>query len=150
MMRDTAVPGRTNHVFGGATIPMIAILVVGVSVAVAHGGDSYIDRMQAAAGRVWYDKYCTPCHGSGGGPGSAMYRGTDRQVDLTRYVARHNGQFPAHEWMAVVEQVDLQLPHHAVWEDIRGAQVGTSAQAAAGRGVVALIAEYILSVQTKD
>jgi hypothetical protein len=149
-MRDIPLRGRTSQAFGGAAIPVIAILVVGVSVAVARGGDRYIDQMQAAAGRVWYDKYCTPCHGPGGGPGSAMYRGTERKVDLRRYVARHSGQFPAHEWIAVVEQVDLQLPHHAVWEDIRGAQVGTSAQAAAGRGVVALIAEYILSVQTKE
>ena len=149
-MHDTPVRRRTSQVFRSAAIPVIAILVVGVSVAVARGGDRDIDQMQATAGHVWYDKYCTPCHGPGGGPGSAIYRGTERKVDLRRYVARHSGQFPAHEWIAVVEQVDLQLPHHAVWEDIRGAQVGTSAQAAAARGVVALIAEYILSVQTKE
>jgi hypothetical protein len=37
-----------------------------------------------------------------------------------------------------------------VWEQIRREQqLGTSAQAAAARGIVVLIAEYIRSVQTK-
>lgn len=70
-------------------------------------------------------------------------------VDLRRYVARHNGVFPAYEWIAVVEHFDLESPHAGVWEQIRTAQAGTTGQGAAARGVVALIADYIISVQTK-
>ncbi|HXJ33842.1 MAG TPA: hypothetical protein VMS22_07340 [Candidatus Eisenbacteria bacterium] len=133
----------------------IGILIAGLPVASAkNAAENAIDQAHVAAGRVWYDKYCTPCHGPGGGPGSAVYRRTDGKVDLRRYVARNNGLFPAHEWIAVVEHVDLTSPHAEVWEQIRHAQAGstqagTSSQGAAARGVVALIADYIISVQTK-
>jgi mono/diheme cytochrome c family protein len=124
----------------------IGLLIAGVPVAAA---DDLLQQAHAAAGRVWYDKYCTPCHGPGGGPGSAVYRVGDKPVDLRRYVAGHQGQFPAHEWIAVVEHVDLTSPHADVWEQMRTAQAGTSAQGAAARGIVVLIADYIISVQTK-
>ncbi len=132
----------------------IGVLIAGVPVASAkNAAENAIDQAHVAAGRVWYDKYCMSCHGPGGGPGSAVYRGTDKKVDLRRYVARNNG-FPAHEWIAVVEHVDLTSPHFEVWEQIRTAQAGsvqpgTSSQGAAARGVVALIADYIIAVQTK-
>jgi hypothetical protein len=128
----------------------IGLLIAGVRVAAAEAAaDVLLRQAHAAAGRVWYDKYCTPCHGPGGGPGSAVYRVGDKPVDLRRYVAGHQGQFPAHEWIAVVEHVDLTSPHADVWEQIRTAQAGTSAQGAAARGIVVLIADYIISVQTK-
>jgi len=122
------------------------LLIAGVPVAAA---DEVLYRARAAAGRVWYEKYCTPCHGPGGGPGSAVYRVGETPVDLRRYVARHQGQFPDHEWIAVIEHVDLTSPHAGVWEHIRTAQTGASAPGAAAGGVVALIADYIITVQTK-
>ena len=125
---------------------VIALLLSDVPVAAA---DQVLYRARVAAGRVWYDKYCTPCHGPGGGPGSAVYRVGNTPVDLRRYVARHQGQFPDHEWIAVIEHVDLTSPHAGVWEQIRTAQTGTSAQGAAAGGVVALIADYINTVQMK-
>ena len=128
----------------------IGVLVAGVPVASAKNtAEDAIDQAHVAAGRVWYDTYCKPCHGPGGGPGSAVYRGTDKTVDLRRYVARNNGIFPAHEWIAVVEHVDLTSPHADVWERIRRAQAGASEHGPAARGVVALVADYIISIQTK-
>ena len=128
----------------------IGVLVAGVPVASAKStAEDAIDQAHVAAGRVWYVTYCKPCHGPGGGPGSALYRGTDKTVDLRRYVARNNGIFPAHEWIAVVEHVDLTSPHADVWERIRRAQAGASEQGPAARGVVALVADYIISIQTK-
>src|SRR2546426_10724523 len=62
---------------------------------------------------------------------------------------RNNGIFPAVEWIAVVEHVDLSSPHADVWERIRTDQEGTSGQGAVARGIVASIADYIISVQTK-
>jgi hypothetical protein len=127
----------------------IGVLIAGVPVAAADAAEDLLHQGHVAAGRVWYEKYCTPCHGPGGGPGSAVYRVGDKPVDLRRYVARHQGQFPAHEWIAVVEHVDLTSPHSEAWEQIRNSQAGTSAQGAAARGIVVLIADYVISVQTK-
>ncbi len=70
----------------------IGVLIAGVPVAAADAADDLLHQAHVAAGRVWYDKYCTPCHGPGGGPGSAVYRVGDKPVDLRRYVARHQGQ----------------------------------------------------------
>jgi mono/diheme cytochrome c family protein len=124
----------------------IAVLFATVPVAAAEPA---IDQAQAAAGGVWYEKYCTPCHGSGGGPGSAVYSGSNEAVDLRRYVARHNGVFPAREWFDVVEQFDHKSPHADVWDKILRAQPNTITQRPAARGVVALIADYIVSIQSK-
>ena len=126
----------------------IALIVAGVPSRVMCA-ENQLQQAHAAAGRVWYEKYCTSCHGQGGGPGSAVYRGSDRPVDLRTYVKRNNRIFPAVEWIAVVEHVDLSSPHADVWERIRTDQEGTSGQGAVARGIVASIADYIISVQTK-
>lgn len=129
------------------TIAMIAILVAGVPVAAASTDPGGVDDMQAESGRLWYDKYCTPCHGPGGAPGSAA-RPDGTTVDLRSYVERHGGRFPAEQWIRVVEDVDLRSPHADVWQKIRRAQLGTLTEKAAARGILLLIAEYVLSVQT--
>lgn len=122
------------------------LLLVAVPTAAS---EHLIDQGHVAAGRAWYKKYCTPCHAPGGGAGSAVHGGSQVPVDLRRYVARHGGRFPAHEWYAVVEHVDLTSPHAEVWERIRNDQSAIIADGAAARGVVTLIADYVLSVQTK-
>ena len=149
MMHEGLVRSRTRKVLVAA-IAVTAVLIAGVAVAERSSDERRIGEMQAAAGRVWYDKYCASCHGPGGGPGSAVYQSNGAPVDLRRYVVRHDGHFPAGDWIAVVEQVDMRSPHASVWEQIRREQqLGTSAQAAAARGIVVLIAEYVRSVQTK-
>jgi len=47
------------------------------------------------------------------------------------------------------KHVDLSSPHANVWERIRTDQEGTAGQGAIARGIVASIADYIISVQTK-
>ena len=85
----------------------LGILLAAVPVASAKNAtENAIDQAHVAAGHVWYDTYCASCHGPVGGPGSAVYRGTDEKADLR-------------------------------------------SQGAVARGVVALIADYIISVQTK-
>jgi hypothetical protein len=49
----------------------------------------------------------------------------------------------------VVEDLDQASPHADVWQRIRREQATLIADAAAARGVVTLIADYVLSVQTK-
>ena len=135
--------------FGARSLSLtIALIVAGIPSRVMCA-DNQLEQAHVAAGKVWYEKYCTSCHGQGGGPGSALYRDSDRPVDLRTYMKRNNGIFPAVEWMAIIEHVDLSAPHAGVWERIRTDQEGSAGQGAVARGVVASIANYIISVQTK-
>src|SRR5512135_345531 len=68
----------------------------------AKAADDELQKARSEAGRVWYERYCTPCHGEGGAPGSAAYPQTKEPVDLRTYVQRHGGKFPAGEWIAIV------------------------------------------------
>jgi hypothetical protein len=111
------------------------------------------DELQKAlseAGRVWYDKYCVSCHGKGGAPGKAVYPDSKQPVDLRVYVQRHGGKFPAGNWLAVVSGPPTSRVHSEVWETIRK-QHRTSVPTGEleARGIVASIAEYVISVQTK-
>jgi mono/diheme cytochrome c family protein len=137
---------RMQHLAYPALAAAVAVLLAGAPAAEA---EDTLAEARAAAGRVWYDKYCTQCHGPGGAPGSAVHPGTNENVDLRRYVARHGGKFPAGEWIAVVEQTETRAPHADVWQEILKAQPQTISQRPVARGVVVLIAEYIRSIQTK-
>ena len=57
------------------------------------GGEVQDARVQK--GKVSYDKYCTPCHGPGGAPGSAVFAATKKPVDLRTIAQRNGGTFPA-------------------------------------------------------
>ena len=111
--------------------------------------DDELQKARAEAGRVWYEKYCMPCHGQGGAPASAVYPNSKEPVDLRMYVQRHGGQFPAGDWFSVVFGPQPGITHHTnVWNKIRTQYQGPSGNTEA-RGIVASIAEYIMSVQTK-
>jgi hypothetical protein len=112
------------------------------------------DELQKAhgeAGRIWYEKYCMPCHGEGGAPGSAVYPDSKQPVDLRTYVQRHGGKFPAGEWFSVVFGPQPGLTHHTdVWNRIRSDyQPAGPTGTTVARGIVASIAQYVISVQTK-
>ncbi len=111
------------------------------------------DELQKAhteAGRIWYEKYCTPCHGKEGAPGSAVYPDTKQPIDLRTYVQRHDGKFPAGEWIALVAGSRQSPVHTEVWEKIRRQhQTSVPSGVIEARGIVASIAEYIISVQSK-
>jgi hypothetical protein len=98
-------------------------------------------------GRVWYEKYCTPCHGVGGGPGDATFVASNQPIDLRTYVHRHGDKFPAGDWLMVVINRPPQNPHTKVWEDLRRHEAGGIAEEAATRGKVKSIADYIMSIQ---
>jgi len=103
----------------------------------------------AGQGRIWYDKYCTPCHGVGGAPGSSVFATSKQPVDLRTYVQRHGGKFPTGDWLMVVVAKPPLNPHTEGWERIRYDEgSGTNAEIAA-RGKVRWIADYVLSIQAK-
>lgn len=111
------------------------------------------DELQKAlgeAGRGWYEQYCTPCHGKGGAPGSAVYPNSKQPIDLRTYVQRHGGTFPAGDWFAIVAGSPRSPVHSEVWEKIREQHRGSGPSAdAAARGIVASIARYIISLQSE-
>ncbi len=113
--------------------------------------DDELQKARAEAGRVWYDRYCRPCHGPGGAPGTALSPDNKQPVDLRVYVQRHGGKFPAGQWLSVVFGPQPGITHHAeVWNKIRSQHKmeGPYSDVVA-RGIVASIADYVISVQTK-
>jgi len=100
-------------------------------------------------GRIWYEKYCTPCHGAGGGPGSAVFPDSKQPIDLRTYVQRHGGNFPRDSWLAVVFGDPVASAHSAMWERIRGDEGGTVQGEIVADGIVATIADYVISIQAK-
>ncbi len=135
-------PGRPG--LGWAALA--TLLTVAIT-APARAADQ-IEGAVSGAGKVWYDQYCTPCHGPGGAPGDAVSSATKQPVDLRTYVKRHGGKFPAADWLAVLADARPGGVHAPVWETIRKAQSGPGPEAAA-RGVVGSIARYVQSIQTK-
>jgi hypothetical protein len=127
--------------------------LVAVAIALAPGtrvrAEDEIDQSLSAAGKVHYDRYCTPCHGAGGAPGTAVSSSTKQPIDLRTYVQRHGGTFPAADWLAVIADARPGGPHAAVWRSIRQGQSGTTGSAAAARGIVGQIARYVMSIQAK-
>jgi mono/diheme cytochrome c family protein len=108
-----------------------------------------IDDALSDAGKVWYEKYCTPCHGPGGAPGKAVSRATKEPVDLRTYVQSHGGKFPVNDWLAVIADARPGGEHAKVWRTIKQTQGGSAGKDTAARGVLGAIARYIMSVQTK-
>ncbi len=139
-----------------AWVPMLVLALV-----VTLGGgwvlpncaraEDELQKARSEAGRIWYEKYCMPCHGKGGAPGSAVYPDSKQPVDLRVYVQRHGGKFPAGQWLAVVFGPEPGITHHAdVWNKIRSQhQTSVPTGTAEARGIVASIADYVISVQTK-
>jgi mono/diheme cytochrome c family protein len=100
-------------------------------------------------GRIWYEQYCTPCHGPGGAPGSAVFAASKQPVDLRTYVQRHGGKFPSGDWLMVVFAQPINNPHTAVWERIRREEADGTTNELASRAKVRSIAEYVISIQAK-
>ncbi len=80
-----------------------------------------------------------------------MYPDSKQPVDLRVYVQRHGGQFPAGQWLSVVFGPQPGITHHAdVWNKIRSQHHAQGPYGdAVPRGIVASIADYVISVQTK-
>src|SRR5262249_42602676 len=119
------------------------------AVAPAARAADEIAKIHAEEGRQWYEKFCTPCHGIGGAPGTAVYKKTGKPVDLRTYVKAHGGRVPASDGIMVVAGGNPAAVHAPVWEKIRDAQTSAISPDVSGRGVVASIAVYVRSIQTK-
>jgi hypothetical protein len=137
----------------GAVGPSVRLVALTIAIAVGTDGSAVaaddIDGVLSDAGKVWYEKYCMPCHGAGGAPGDAVSSATKERVDLRTYVQRHGGKFPVNDWLAVIQDARPGGVHAKVWRTIKQGQAGAGGKEAAARGVLGSIARYIMSVQTK-
>jgi len=127
----------------------LAVALGGSIVPIRAGAADEVQQARDEMGRIWYQRYCTPCHGPGGAPGSAVYAATKQPVDLRDYVERNGGKFPSGKWLSVVFGPRPGGTHTAVWEKIRSAQTESVERDAEARGAVATIAEYVISIQKK-
>lgn len=100
-------------------------------------------------GRIWYEKYCTPCHGPGGAPGKAVFKTSKEPVDLRTYVQRHGGTFPSGDWLSVVFAETPHNPHTAIWDRLRRDENSAGGNETTARAKVRSIADYIVSIQEK-
>ena len=111
------------------------------------GDDGHVQK-----GKSLYDKYCTPCHGAGGKPGSAVFAATKKPIDLRTYQQRNGGQFPSGRWWDLAFSSRPRGVHAEVWERIRNDQSETETieRDIMARGVVADIKEYVMWIQNKN
>lgn len=132
-------------------IVRVMALAAALGFGIAIGGDAHADEVDDAlssAGQTAYDEFCTPCHGPGGAPGTAV-TAAGKPVDLRTLVADNGGRFPAGAWLNAITNPNPGGTHTRVWEQIRRSQ-GSRNNLSASRGVVGQIARYIISVQTPE
>ena len=129
----------------------IAVVVACLTPLRSSAGDEVRDaRFQK--GKQWYEKYCTPCHGAGGTPGSAVFAATKKPVDLRTIAQRNGGNFPSRRWWDFVFSSQPRGVHAEPWERIRNDQTDTVAveRDMTAHGVVANIEYYVESIQNKN
>lgn len=148
-MSETRKPMYGVWVFAIRVVALVAALGGGWAVPDRARAEDELRKARAEAGQIWYEKYCKPCHGEGGAPGSAVYRESKQPVDLRTYVQRHGGEFPAANWIAGVYSPRPGGTHTKVWEEIHRRQEISQNPDIEARGIVAVIADYIMSVQAK-
>ena len=129
-----------------------AVAIVGcVTSLPSYAGDEVQDA-RVQKGKLWYDKYCTPCHGPGGAPGSAIFAATKKPVDLRTIAQRNGGTFPSIRWWDFVFSSQPRGVHAEAWERIRSDQTETVEveRDVAAHGVAANIEYYVESIKNKN
>ena len=127
-------------------------LIVGCLTPLRSSAGDGVQDARVQKGKLWYDKYCTSCHGAGGAPGSAVFAATKKPVDLRTIAQRNGGNFPSVRWWDFVFSSQPRGVHAEAWERIRNDQTETVAveRDVAAHGVAANIEYYVESIQNKN
>ena len=137
-----------KHIVSGL---VLVVIVVCLTCLRSYAGDELKDG-RAQQGKLWYDKYCTPCHGAGGAPGSAVFAATKKPIDLRTYAQRNGGKFPSERWWDLVFSYRPRGVHADVWQRIRNDQKETVEveRDITAHTVVANIEFYVVSIQNTN
>ncbi len=130
---------------------LVLVVIVGCLTCPRSYAADEVQDARVQKGKLWYDKYCTPCHGAGGTPGSAVFAATKKPIDLRTYARRNGGKFPSERWWDYVFSSRPGGVHAKVWQRIRNDQNETEEveRDISARGVVANIEMYVVSIQNK-
>ncbi len=136
-----------KHVVHGLAVMVIVGCLTPVQ---SYAGDEVQDaRVQKA--KLWYEKYCTPCHGPGGTPGSAVFAATKKPVDLRSYAQRNGGRFPSEKWWNYEFSSRQGGVHGDVWDRMHKDQNETvKVDRVTAHGVLTYIQWYVMSIQNKN
>ena len=128
------------------------VVIVGCLTPLRSDAGGEVQDARVQKGKLSYDKYCTPCHGAGGMPGSAVFAATKKPIDLRTYVQRNGGRFPSGRWWDLVFSSRPSGVHAGVWKKIHNDQSETDEveRDVAAHGVVANIEMYVMSIQSKN
>jgi len=129
---------------------LAVVMIVGCLTPPRSYAGNEVQDLRVQKGKLSYDKYCTPCHGAGGTPGSAVFAATKKPIDLRTYQQRNGGTFPSGRWWDVTFNPQPGAVHTKVWERVRNDQPETVDRDIMARGVVANIEAYVMSIQNKN
>jgi len=134
----------------------IVLLVWLVVAAGSTRAEPAFDPVLAELGAEAFPRYCASCHGmrgEGNGPASVALR--TPPADLTRIAARRGGVFPDGEIARFIDG-RFALPAHGsrempIWGERFGDAIPDSGVAEeVSRGRIAVLVEYLKSIQRKD
>ena len=131
---------------------LAVVVVVGCLTPLRSYAGEEVRDARIEKGKRWYDQYCTPCHGVGGAPGSAVFAATKKPIDLRTIAQRNGGKFPSIRWWDFVFSSQPRGVHAEPWERIRNDQTETDelVRDIAAHGVAANIEYYVESIQNKN
>ncbi len=130
---------------------LAVVVIVGCLTPLRSSAGDEVQDARVQRGKLWYDKYCTSCHGAGGAPGSSVFAATKKPVDLRTIAQRNGGKFPSMKWWDFVFSSQPRGVHAETWERIRDDQTETVQveRDVAAHGVAANIEHYVESIQNK-
>ena len=122
----------------------------------AAAAEPTFDPVLAELGAEAFPRYCASCHGlRGEGDGPAAEALRVRPADLTRIAARRGGSFPTGEIARFIDGRFALAAHGSrempVWGERFGESIPeTSVAEEITRGRIAVLVEYLKSIQRKD
>jgi mono/diheme cytochrome c family protein len=129
---------------------------LGIACAGAAVAEPAFDPVLAEMGKEEFPRYCGSCHGihgEGDGPTAEALR--TRPADLTRIAARRGGSFPAGEIARFIDGRFALAAHGSrempVWGERFGEVIPEASVAEeVARGKIAVLVEYLKSIQRRD
>lgn len=131
-------------------------LLLSLIAAASTAAEPAFDPVLAELGAESFPRYCASCHGiqaRGDGPAAAAL--IQKPADLTRIAARRGGKFPDGEIARFIDGRFTLAAHGSrempVWGERFGDAIPDSGVAEeVARGRIAVLVEYLKSIQRKD